>query len=161
MGLLAVVSVFMSSATCASSTAVVAKHDSGIDAAGGGSGGSGGLGMGGAGGSGPSGTTYPCVGGVINTGTGGVAGTGAPEAGAGGTGGMVMCAAGEEYCFIRSMQKVIGALPTHTCKGLTGALAACVATPTCACVCSHGVFCLTECSCTDTNGYATVSCLQI
>ena len=71
------------------------------------------------------------------------------------------CDVGTTYCYIQSLQYVRDALPVRTCDAVP---AACSATPSCACLCSHGVAwgCYyTGCSCKDDmNGRATVACDQ-
>jgi hypothetical protein len=63
------------------------------------------------------------------------------------------------------LDKVAGSTPVYNCLTVTedGGLGACAATPTCACLCAqgNGVHCQTECSCSDTGGFATVTCHQI
>ena len=133
--------------------------DRGSDAGGTGAGGTGAggttgsIGLGGTTGS-TTGKTYACEGGVVLAGTGGTPAS--SDAGP-----PVTCVVGESYCSIQSLNKVPGALPSRTCVSLLGLLAACAPSPSCACICSHGVLCQTECSCSDLNGFVTVSCLQI
>ena len=133
--------------------------DRGSDASGPGAGGTGAggftgsTGLGGTTG-GTTGKTYVCEGGVVLAGTGG-----APASFDAGP--PVTCVVGESYCSIHSLNKVPGAFPSRTCVSLTGLLAPCAPSPSCACICSHGVLCQTECSCSDLNGFVTVSCLQI
>jgi hypothetical protein len=113
-------------------------------------GGAGGQGAGGFTGGG----TYSCGGGVVGTGLGGAPGPSSSDT-------PLNCVVGESYCSIQSLDKVPGALPTRSCVSLTGLLAACVSSPSCACICSHGVICQTNCSCSGSAGSITVSCLQI
>jgi hypothetical protein len=134
-------------------------HATGGDMAAGGSevlntGGTGG-GVGGQGAGGfTAGGTYTCAGGVVLAGSGGAPGPSSSDA-------PVTCVVGESYCSVQSLDKVPGALPTRSCVSLTGLLAACVSSPSCACICSHGVICQTNCSCSGSTGSVTVSCLQI
>ena len=100
------------------------------------------------------GGTYACAGGVVRAGSDGAPGPSSSDA-------PVTCVVGESYCFIQSLDKVPGALPTRSCVSLTGLLAACASSPSCACICSHGVICQTNCSCSGSAGSVTVSCLQI
>jgi hypothetical protein len=126
----------------------------GTSAGGTGAGGfTGSTGLGGTTGS-TTGGTYVCEGGVVLAGTGG-----APASFDGGP--PVTCVVGESYCSIHSLNRVPGALPSRTCVGLTGLLAPCAPSPRCSCICSHGVLCQAECSCSDLNGFVTVSCSQI
>jgi hypothetical protein len=71
------------------------------------------------------------------------------------------CEAGATYCFIKSRQYTLDALPVLTCEAVP---AACTATPNCACFCSHGLLSCqyVNCSCKDdANGRAIVTCDQI
>jgi len=104
------------------------------------------------------GTPYPCVGGFVLTADGGEVrvplDAGAP----------VTCVVGQSYCSVESLDKVVGALPSYQCMPLTaadGGPGVCAETPTCACICAHGATCVTECSCDDTGGFATISCHQV
>jgi hypothetical protein len=77
------------------------------------------------------------------------------------TGTLGSCVAGASFCFIRSSQ-LLNAPPHSSCRPISGALAVCAGSPNCACLCSHGVQCYTECSCADNDaGFATVACSQI
>lgn len=143
-------------------------------------------------GNGPRGVPYPCLGGFVleRAGTGGGAGAAGaggegsegPIAGAAGadpgetsappvfeeipwTGavsGSASCIVGESYCHIESPNEPGFFAPVGSCVDLSGSLAACSDTPNCECLCSHGTWCHTECSCTDnSDGVATVSCFPI
>jgi hypothetical protein len=134
----------------------------GVVGAGGSAGTGGAAGSTDGGGAGKAGTAYPCEGGIVTAGTGGGAGSSGGDAGGnGGAGEPVMCVVGQSYCNVQSLQKQAGAFPIHTCIDLTEGLAACASNPTCACICGRGVICRTECSCSDTGGFVTVSCSQI
>lgn len=125
-----------------------------------GSGGGGGIGgQTGSGGIGGSrfGTPYACVGGFVLKADGGE--TLAPaDAGTAAT-----CVVGQSYCQAESLDKVVGVEPEHTCRTLSsdGGLGVCTDTPTCACICSQGVICTTECSCNDTLGLVVITCHQV
>ena len=109
------------------------------------------------------GAPYPCQGGVVTPGSGGAVSSSSGGArGSGGTGEEpVTCVVGRSYCSVRSQQKQVGVLPTHTCVDLTNQLAVCADKPTCACICGQGVICQSNCSCVSGHGEVTVSCLQI
>jgi len=73
------------------------------------------------------------------------------------------CVVGESYCRVQLLDKVAGSTPLYSCQTLPndGGLGVCSTTPTCACLCAHGVQCYTECSCSDTGGFAIITCHQI
>ncbi|MEP7052498.1 MAG: hypothetical protein ABJB12_19175 [Pseudomonadota bacterium] len=122
-------------------------------------------------------TSYPCRGGFVYERLGG-----AGEGGSGGEGGWTpdypnvvdvpwtgpvdgdqSCVIGQSICSISSVPEVlIGVRPWASCEPFSGSIAACSATPTCACICSHNPsYCQYRgCSCTDANGVATLSCQE-
>ena len=131
-----------------------------------GSGGAGGSGRGGVGGlSGDSGadgaaaqgTTYACAGGFVTADGGVIA---APDAGS-----PALCIVGQTYCYIALPHPDEPGEATASCTAFeTGVAPACAQDPTCACFCdlSRGGFhCQTECRCSETNGFATMSCQAI
>ena len=123
----------------------------------------------GSGGSGATPTTYACKGGFVYEPSGGAsfAGAGGVDTShvveipwTGGSGQEMSCVVGEAYCRIQSVPEVeIGVPPTVSCKSLNGPLSACAHNPNCECICAHGG-CGLPCSCTDTDGLATVSCQE-
>jgi hypothetical protein len=110
--------------------------------------------------------SYPCVGGFVYVevgGSGSFAGAGGIEdvPWTGSLSGESSCVVGQAFCHITSVPTIeIGVPPTSSCDSLSGPLAACASTPNCACICSHGSRCGLGCSCTDTDGLATVSCQE-
>lgn len=70
------------------------------------------------------------------------------------------CDAGTTYCSIQSLQLAPNAVPTRTCEAVPSA---CKHTPSCACLCSHGLPCqYVNCSCKDdADGRAIWACEQI
>jgi hypothetical protein len=119
--------------------------------------------------------SYPCVGGFVYLEVGGagpLAGAGGIEniedvPWTGGLGGESSCVVGQAFCNITSVPTVeIGVPPTGSCHSLAGPLAVCASTPNCACICAlagaRGPYgwCAPSCSCTDTDGLATVSCQE-
>jgi len=127
----------------------------GVAGAGGTAGTGGAAGSTGGGGDGAgAGTIYACVGGLVLAEDGEVRSAGPGKE-------PVTCVVGQSYCSARSNLHAVGVLPTLSCVDLTGPLAACAVAPTCACICAHGVWCKTECSCSDTDGFAIVSCEAI
>jgi hypothetical protein len=102
------------------------------------------------------GTPYPCTGGFLGTDGGGVV-TAPADAGP-----AVTCVVGQSYCMAESSDKVIGVLPGRSCDTLAdGGLGVCKDTPTCACICGQGVFCITNCACDDSGGFVRIACHQI
>jgi hypothetical protein len=106
------------------------------------------------------GTSYPCTGGFARTADGGLVPLpqGPP---------LVSCVVGNSYCSVEVYETSSGLEPAYSCEGLwdivDGAVVAfglgpCEQTPTCACLCSHGVTCTTNCSCQDNGGFVSVSC---
>ena len=112
------------------------------------------------------GRSYPCTGGFIGTLDAGVV----PLPADAGASPPVNCVVGQSYCYIDSADKSVGVRPLYGCRtfetivdgGLVSlGLGVCSETPTCACLCGHGVLCVTNCSCNDDGGFVTVSCHQI
>ncbi len=112
------------------------------------------------------GKSYPCTGGFIGTLDAGVVALPA-DAGASPP---VNCVIGQSYCWVGSSDDSVGVPPGYECRTLDtvvdGAsvsvgLGVCSDTPTCACLCANGAFCVTECSCHDEGGFAVVSCHQV
>ena len=132
-----------------------------------GSGGVGGSGRGGVGGlSGDSGadgaaaqgTPYPCAGGFIVTADGGVVAAADASSPA-------LCIVGQTYCYIALPHPDEPGEATASCTAFETSVApACAQDPTCACFCDlsrSGFHCQTECRCSETNGFATLSCQAI
>lgn len=73
------------------------------------------------------------------------------------------CVVGQSYCRVQLLDKVAGATPVYRCTALTddGGLGVCSTAPTCDCICGQGVICHTECSCSDTGGFVTITCHQV
>ena len=75
------------------------------------------------------------------------------------------CVVGQSYCKVQLLDKVAGSSPIYYCLTVTedGGLGACASTPTCACLCAqgNGVRCETECACSDTGGFAVITCHQV
>lgn len=123
-------------------------------------GGTGGNGAGGqSGDAATQGTPYACAGGFIVTADGG-------EVSADDAGSPATCVVGQTYCYLALPHPGTTGEATASCRAfVTGvAPAACATDPTCACFCdlSRGGFhCQTECRCSDTNGFATISCQAI
>ena len=112
------------------------------------------------------GRSYPCTGGFIGTRDAGVVALPA-DAGASPP---VNCVVGQSYCRVDSADKSVGVRPQYECRtvetivdgGLISVgLGVCSDTPTCACLCANGAFCLTECSCRDDGGFVIISCFQV
>jgi hypothetical protein len=134
-------------------------RDKGAGGAGGNVGGAGGAGTDGA----VLGMSYLCTGGAVRTPDGGLvqfhADADASPA--------VECVVGQSYCSIETFERTVGAKPEYRCAtfydvvdgaSVSIGLGSCADTPTCACLCSHGVICTTECACQDSGGIVTVSC---
>jgi hypothetical protein len=97
---------------------------------------------------------YPCVADALSA--DGTAGAGeAPD-----TAGAPVCTLGKTYCYIYLPRYFVGA-PTPSCKAYDESDSSCARNPTCDCLCSGFYACNTECRCTETNGFPTVSCEQI
>jgi hypothetical protein len=129
------------------------------DIGGSGRGGVGGLsGFSGADGSASQGMPYTCVGGFVVTADGGA--VAAPDAGS-----PAICIVGQTYCYLALPHPDTTGEATASCRAFEpGVEPACAQDPTCACFCdlSRGGFhCQTECRCSETNGFATVSCQAI
>jgi hypothetical protein len=124
------------------------------------------------------GTPFACVGGVMPpsgtggspgaadaSGTDGAGGAGGGAAAGGTTGaggastGPVMCVVGQSYCLIQDHNQP-GAQPSRSCNTLAdGGLGVCANHPTCACIC--GQTSCTFCSCDDSGGFVTITCMPI
>ena len=131
----------------------------GVGGLGGGTGGIGGLsGSSGADGAAAQGTPYACAGGFGVTPDGGEVAV--PDAGSPPT-----CTVGQTYCYIALPHANTTGQATASCRPFyPGVAPDCAQDPTCACFCdlSRGGFhCQTECRCSETNGFATLSCQAI
>ena len=105
------------------------------------------------------GTPYACAGGFIVTADGG-------EVAAADAGLPATCIVGQTYCRISLPHPGRAGVAAASCGTFpTGvAPAPCAQDPTCSCFCdvSRGGFpCYTQCRCSETNGFATVSCQAI
>ena len=112
------------------------------------------------------GRSYPCTGGFIGTLDAGVV----PLPADAGASPPVNCVVGQSYCKVDSADKSVGVKPQYECRtvetfvdgGIVSVgLGVCSGTPTCACLCANGAFCLTECSCHDDGGFVIISCFQV
>jgi hypothetical protein len=84
----------------------------------------------------------------------------APDGGLDGDGG-TSCVAGQTYCYILLPRPTLGTPAAAACKTYSDLTAACAVNPTCECLCAHGYHCQTECRCSESDGFATVSCEPI
>jgi hypothetical protein len=107
--------------------------------------------------------SYACTGGVVRTADGGLVES-HPDADASPP---LECVVGQAYCAIETFGKTVGVTPVYRCTtfydvvdgaSVSIGLGPCANTPTCACLCGHGVNCSTECACQDSKGLAIVSC---
>jgi len=108
----------------------------------------------------PLGQSYACAGGVVTppsdaASTPPVDATSTPPP---------ECVVGQSYCHIQLLDHVAGSTPLYGCWTPPGdaGFGVCSTTPSCDCLCAQpGVRCFTECSCSDTGGFATITCHQI
>jgi hypothetical protein len=127
----------------------------------GGSGGTGGMaGSAGTSGTVPSaGATYPCSAEDTSPSDGGLASVDAA------TDPPALCTVGQTYCYVLNVRPSQPQFPTtYSCLAFGGDqpdTSACVSSPTCDCLCSHGYICRTTCRCSEANGFATMSCDRI
>jgi hypothetical protein len=104
------------------------------------------------------GMPYACAGGFIVTADGG-------EVAAADAGSPATCVVGQSYCYIALPHPDTAGVAVASCRAFeTGVAPACAQDPTCACFCDSsrgGFYCQTECRCSETKGFATISCQAI
>jgi hypothetical protein len=76
-------------------------------------------------------------------------------------GGDTPCIVGQTYCFVLLPRPLTLGTPAYSCKSYADLTASCDINPTCECLCAHGYHCQTECRCSESSGFATVSCEPI
>jgi hypothetical protein len=71
------------------------------------------------------------------------------------------CVVGQTYCFVMLPRPPTTSAAASSCRTYSNSTAACAVNPTCECLCATAYHCQTECRCSETGGFATVSCEPI